>query len=64
MVINLSLEEYYRMKDNGTLESYLISNGILFKDALLHVLSLQNERIDELECEVSRLEEELDELTD
>lgn len=59
MNINLSIEEYQRMRDSGSLESYLLSNGIPFKDALMHLLSLRDKHLDSLEEQIQKLDEEL-----
>ena len=60
-MINLTLEEYYRMRDNGTLEDYLSNNSISFRDALFHLLDTVEEKVDTLENTIIDLEYELDE---
>lgn len=59
MVINLTLEDYFRMEESGTLDSYLLSNGIMFQDALHHLLSLTTKRVEDIEELVDELEGEL-----
>ena len=58
MTINFSLDELIEFQQKGTLESHLLSHGLLPMDVLKVALDLAEDRVNSLEEEINNLEKE------